>query len=572
MTYSALVANADEVAATLAEAGVDSGMAVGICIERSIERVVAMLGTLRAGAAFLPLDPDWPLERIRRVLDDAGAPVVVADPRFAAALAMPNRRVLGSRLKPRRGVRTKSFAALHGDTLAYVIYTSGSSGEPKGVEITHSNLANLVGWHRETFAISAVDRTSWVAGLGFDASVWEVFPYLAAGAEIRIPEEPMRLSAERLRRWLIDESISIAFAPTPLAEAMIRMAWPTHTTLRILLTGGDTLHVWPKPGLPFKLVNNYGPTECTVVATSGVVTPQAEASGLPAIGRPIANTRIRILGREGRPTRPGEIGEIYVAGAGVGRGYRNRPSHTAERFVTLSEPGKAMERYYRTGDLGCWTTDGEIAFHGRSDDQLKIRGHRIEPDEISAALSGHPSLAQSAIIAEGDGVDRRLVAYIVSCTEKVPSGRELRDFLATRLPDYMLPTVFVRVAALPLSPNGKLDRAALPRPAPENILPSTGYRAPETPVEARIAAIVEELLGISGVGVDDNFFLLGGHSLLGTQLVLRVRDAFGTKLTLRDLFEAPTVKNLAARVERTAVDMVASMSEEELEQRLVHQA
>jgi len=568
ITYGALMTAADALAAELRGLGAGPNVPVGVCVERSIEHVVALLGVLRSGGAFLPLDPGWPPERIRFVLDDAAAPIVVADPRHREAVTAPGRAVVEAGGAWRRRAGGAAAGASSGDDIAYVIYTSGSTGEPKGVEITHANLLNLVTWHREAFGVTRQDHGSWVAGLAFDASVWELFPCLAVGATIHVAGEPVRASAEALRRWLLDEGVSIAFAPTPLAESLLSGEWPAGAALRTLLTGGDTLHVRPGPGLPFKVVNNYGPTECTVVATSGPVAAGAAADELPSIGRPIAGARIHILDADGNPAPAGRIGEIHVAGAGVGRGYRNRPSLTAERFVSISPGGGPAERCYRTGDLGSWTADGEIAFHGRSDAQIKQRGHRIEPDEITAALSRHPLVAQSAVVAEGEGAAAQLVAYVVPAGEKTPRSPDLRAFLATSLPTYMLPSLYVRVASLPITANGKLDRSALPSATSANTLPSAPYREPQSLVERRIAAMVEELLEIDEVGLDDNFFLLGGHSLLGTQLVLRLRDAFGAELALRDLFEAQTIQNLASKVERSVVELVAAMSEEEVQQRL----
>lgn len=572
ITYRALMTAADTLAAELVALGASTDRPVGICIDRSIEHVIAMLGALRAGTCFLPLDPDWPPDRLCRVLADADASIVIAAPSLMESLAAPNRTVLNSIPEARRYAPVQALPKPASESLAYIIYTSGSTGEPKGVEITHRNLLHLVTWHREAFGISPQDQASWIAGLGFDASIWEVFPYLAVGACVHLPKDSIRGSTEALRNWLVAKSITVAFAPTPLGEALINAKWPAQTALRTLLIGGDTLHLWPKPGLPFRVVNNYGPTECTVVATSGCVTAERPSSALPTIGKPIADTEIVILDREGKLARPGEVGEIYVGGAGVGRGYRHRPQQTQERFLVLALPGNGgvAERYYRTGDLGCVTAEGEIAFHGRCDDQIKVRGHRVEPDEISAALSQHPGIAQSAVIAEGDGIDRRLIAYVVPTTQDAPRAGELRDFLAARLPNYMLPATYVRVASLPLTANGKLDKSALPSPTPANTLASARYRAPISAVESRVAEIVEALLGVKGVGVDDNFFLLGGHSLLGTQLVLRLRDAFGAELTLRDLFEAQTIQNLAAKVEEMVLNMVAGMSDEELRERLAH--
>ena len=571
VTYRGLVTAADALAAELIALGAGADLPVGICADRSIERVIAMLAALRAGSCFLPLDPEWPAERICHLLDDSDAPIVIAAPGFVEALESPARIVLSSAMAPRRPAARQAFPKPRAESLAYIIYTSGSTGEPKGVEITQGNLLHLVAWHRKAFSISARDRASWIAGLGFDASIWELFPYLAAGACIHLPEEQIRGSADALRDWLVDQSITIAFAPTPLAESLINMEWPAQTALRTLLIGGDALHRWPKAGLPFQVVNNYGPTECTVVATSGVVRAGTSSSTLPPIGKPIADADIVILDEHGKPVRSGEVGEIYVGGAGVGRGYRHRPEQTEERFVSLALPDRGpAKRYYRTGDLGCFTAEGEIAFHGRCDDQVKVRGHRVEPDEVSAALTHHPGVAQSAVIAEGKSVEKRLIAYIVPATAEAPRPGELRDFLAARLPTYMLPSIYVRIASLPLTANGKLDKSALPPPSAANMLASTQYRAATSALESRIAGIVETLLGVKGVGMDDNFFLLGGHSLLGTQLVLRLRDAFGAELTLRDLFEAQTIQNLAVKVEETVVNMVAGMSEEELQERLAH--
>jgi amino acid adenylation domain-containing protein len=573
ITYRALMTAVDEFATELIELGGGADIPIGICIDRSIEHVIAMLGALRAGSCFLPLDPDWPSERLCHVLEDARAPIVIAEPRLMDKLATRNRIVVSSAPEARRHAAQRTLPRPASEDLAYIIYTSGSTGEPKGVEITHRNLLHLVTWHHHAFDISARDQASWIAGLGFDASIWELLPYLAAGACIHLPEDSIiRSSAEILRAWLVEQSITIAFAPTPLAEALITATWPAQTALRTLLVGGDTLHLGPKSGLPFRVVNNYGPTECTVVATSGNVAAEHPSSALPTIGKPIADTEIVILDQQGKPVPEGEVGEIYVGGAGVARGYRYRPQQSKERFLTLALPGNGgvSKRYYRTGDLGCWTAEGEIAFHGRCDDQIKIRGHRVEPDEISAALSHHPEVMQSAVIAEGEGVDKRLIAYIVPAIQDAPRAGELRDFLASRLPNYMLPATFVRIVSLPLTANGKLDKSALPAPSPANTLASTRYRAPHSAVESRVAAIVEELLDIKAVGIDDNFFLLGGHSLLGMQLVLRLRDAFGAELTLRDLFEAQTIQNLATKVEEIVLNMVAGMSDEELQERLTH--
>jgi acyl carrier protein len=310
------------------------------------------------------------------------------------------------------------------------------------------------------------------------------------------------------------------------------------------------------------LVNNYGPTECTVVATSGVVKP-GSVQGKPSIGSAIANTQIYVLNENLQPVPPGETGEIYIGGTSVARGYRNQPELTAERFLKNPFSPAVDGRMYRTGDLGVLLPDGQIAFHGRVDNQEKIRGHRIEPDEIVCALARHPKVATAAVTGVGANCTRQLAAYIVPAAGATPLSSELREFLGRELPEYMIPSIFVSIAALPLTSNGKLDLAALPEPSSENALDTMAYRAPESPVEVQMASILAELLHVERVGLDDDFFLLGGHSLLGTQLVLRARERFGVMLTLRDLFTAQTVGKLSAEIERQLIEKLESMSEEE---------
>ena len=566
LTYRELMSSVERLADEMTDVGVDCDVPVGVCLERSFDYIIAVLAAARAGGAFLPLDPGWPAERLRFVLDHARAPVLVTSSSHRTQLADARRTILSpeAKARPQRGRRERNRRPAVGPrNLAYIIYTSGSTGQPKGVEITQANLLSLIAWHNEAFGVTPRDHASCVAGLGFDAAVWEIWPYLSVGACVSLPHETVRTSSEALRRWLIDEKISTAFVPTPLAELMIAAPWPADTALRTLLTGGDTLHVRPIAGLPFAVVNNYGPTECTVVATSGVVEPADGGARLPSIGRPIAGARIHILDEHDQPVRAGEVGQIYIGGTGVGRGYRASLELTAERFV--ADPfarNDVRAQLYRTGDLGCFLPDGQIAFHGRCDNQVKIRGHRVELDEISAALDRHPLIAQSAVVARGDGPEMRLVAYVVARSQTLAAG-ELRDFLALRLPEHMQPSSFVGVSSLPLSTSGKLDRTALPPPTAANTLVDAQYSPPSSPVEDKLARIVAELLGLDHVGVEDNFFLLGGHSLLGTQLVLRARDAFGAELTLRDLFRAQTVAKLAVKIEQRIVERLEQMSEEE---------
>jgi amino acid adenylation domain-containing protein len=578
MTHGELHSRADRLAAHLRTLGVTAEVPVAVCLERSFEYVIAALAVWKAGGAYLPIDASWPAERRAAILADAGAPVLISRSTLLQGSLLQSSLLQGT---PPAGARLTVCLDTDAETiararfspdpvetkreqLAYISYTSGTTGTPRGVEITHGNLLNLVFWHRRAFGITAEDRASHLAGLAFDAAVWELWPHLSAGATVVIlVDDSIRTSPRHLRDWIARERITVAFVPTTLAEPLIAMNWPQATALRYLLTGSDALHRYPAEGLPFKVVNNYGPTECAVVATSGTITPAREASAPPPIGTGIVNTPIYVLDENLQPVPPGATGELYIGGTNVGRGYRNQPELTEQRF--LPDPFRAVPgaRMYRSGDLGSILPTGQIQFHGRVDNQQKIRGCRVEPDEIASVLARHSAIVSCAVTGYGEGSDRRLAAYFVPSEGVRPQAAELREFLAGRLPEYMIPAVFVRVDALPLNSNGKLDRAALPAPSQQRGHGESAYRAPESPLEQQVAAVALELLQVDRVGLDDNFFLLGGHSLLGTQLVLRIRERFGVELTLRHLFQAQTVVKLAAEIERLIVDKLESMPEEE---------
>ncbi|MBY8828993.1 non-ribosomal peptide synthetase [Hephaestia mangrovi] len=545
--YASLIAAADALASRLAAAGVKPGAVVAVCLPRGIAQVTALLAAWRVGAAYCPLDPAWPEARLEALVADlAAAAIVTAIDGIAGATPVV----------PPEGEAVAGFApvAAARDDIAYVIFTSGSTGKPKAVEVTHANLAALVAWHNDAFEVRAGTRTSHLAGLGFDASAWEVWPTLAAGGTLALVDDATRLDAAALRDWLVTHNIKVAFAPTALAEPMVAMDWPADTSLRVLLTGADKLTVRPKAGQPFVFVNDYGPTESTVVATSGVVAPDGD--GLPPIGRAIAGTTIYLLDAEGQPVPDGAEGEIWIGGAQVARGYRGDPALTAARFVTHPEHG----RLYRTGDLGALLPSGEIAFRGRVDSQVKVRGHRIEPAEIAAELNKLASVETSAVVLR----DGELVAYVVPAG--AISASELRAALAGVLPDYMVPSRFARLPALPLNASGKLDAAALPNPLACALDDDPApQRAPASPTEARLLDIVRAVIGRDDIGVDDDFFQMGGHSLLGTQVVVRARDAFGVELTLFHLFEGRTAAKLATTIEGLVMEKLAGLSDEDLQ-------
>lgn len=580
MTYRELNTRANQLAHYLIALGVGSDCAdsiVGLCLNRSLTAVVCALGILKAGAAYLPLDPAYPVERLAFMLNDAQPRVLITSKAMAEQLPAGSWKVIAidetgefdlDEVALSRQSTESPVSYITSEQLAYVIYTSGSTGRPKGVEITHANLMNLVFWHQSAFEVTPGDRASLLAGVGFDAAVWETWPYLAAGASLHLPDEDTRLSPELLRDWLASERITISFLPTALAERVMTLEWPPNTALRTLLTGAETLRQFPTDDLPFRVVNNYGPTECTVVATSGAVPNDIYTNDLPTIGRPIANTRVYILDEKLQPVPVHAAGEIYVGGAGVARGYLNRPELTSDKFIRnpfSTDDSESGARLYRTGDLARYLASGEIAYLGRIDEQIKILGHRIEPNEIVTVLDRHPAVRASRVVARDDGCsEKHLVAYVVLDPESEPSAADLRSFLEKELPQYMVPAVFVHLATLPLTQNGKVDRAALPAPTSENTLRDEEFTAPRTPVEERLAVMLSSLLGLERVSVHDNFFMLGGHSLLGTQLISQIRGAFGVELALRTLFEAPTIEQLSIEIEALVMARVEAMSEDEV--------
>ena len=557
LTYAELDQRADQLANHLTNLGVRHETIVAICLDRSFESIISALAVLKAGGAYLPIDPKLPIERFNYIMSDAQPKVLIT--RSHASNELDSSSLKVADLRPDQPVSSE----VKPDPLAYVIYTSGSTGKPKGVEITVSNLANLISWHRSEFKVTAADRASHLAAVSFDAAVWEVWPYLTAGASLFIPDECTRLAPDALRDWIVGNQITISFLPTTLAESLIDLEWPAQTALRFLLTGADTLHRRPTKPLPFELVNNYGPTECTVVATSGRVRT-GDQSDLPSIGRAITNTIVYLLDENLHQVPEGEIGEIYISGANVGRGYLNNDESTSAKFMRDPFNADAAARMYRTGDLARRGADGDLAYVGRADEQIKIHGYRIEPAEIEAALDRHPSIASSIVMGRRfECADARLIAYVALKNGTAPAATELRDFLKSSLPEYMVPTLFVRIDSLPLTNNGKVDRKSLPAPDEDNRLVDNVFVAPRTHIEQRVADILCALFKVKEVGINDNFFLLGGHSLLGAQLLTKIRNAFGIDLPLRAVFDAPTIAALSNTIERAIVARVESMTEAE---------
>ena len=580
VTYGELNARANQLAHRLRSLGIGPDVPVGLCMERSVELPIAALAILKAGGAYVPLDPSYPSRRLSMLLEDSGTPLVVTQPGVAGKLPAGKWETIvldGDGLDSGFDSSVSPVANTKPENLAYIIFTSGSTGRPKGVQITHGSLLNLVTWHQRAFNVSPADRATLLASPGFDAAVWEIWPYLAAGASLYVVDEAVRTAPAALRDWIVRTGITISFLPTVLAESMIGLQWPPESAFRVLLTGADTLRRYPPHDLPFVLINNYGPTECAVVATSGRIRSEESSeesrdkrsNKLPSIGWPIDGVSVYVVDEHLQRVPNGTPGELLIGGRGVGRGYLNASELTAEKFLPDLFGGDPGGRLYRTGDLGRLLPDGQIAFMGRLDDQIKVMGYRIEPNEIVTVLNRHPGIEASFVCTYSDpSGDQRLVAYVVPTTDMPPKPGDLRSYLGSYLPSHMLPSAFVQLSQLPLSPHGKLDRAALPQPTTVNILRDDSLEAPQSPIEEHLAVVLSGLLGVARVGSEDNFFTLGGHSLMGAQLIAKIRENFGVELSLRCLFDEPTPRGMSAEIERLIHARLAAMSEDEA-QRLV---
>ncbi len=560
LTYAELNARANQLARQLLKAHGGDGAAeftVVVVCDGAIGDVVAMLAIAKAGGTSLPIDPAVPDPRMLYLLGDSGARVVIAAGHHHQRITgLADVAFLSLDDEAAHPVAPDDLGiSVDGRRLAYIVYTSGSTGQPKGVEVEHASLENLVAWHLGAFELAAVDRATRIAGPAFDASIWELWSALVAGASVHFPPPDTKNDPQALRDWLVARDITVSFAPTPLAEALLDVEWPRETRLRLLLTGGDVLRKWPRTTLPFRVINNYGPTECTVVTTSGVVPArdaQAEdASALPRIGSPIGNAEVYVLDAGGQPVPVGMVGELFVGGPLVARGYRGRDQETAERFVRHPFSPLPCARLYRTGDLVRLCPNGELAFVGRQDEQVKVRGFRIELSEVEAHLQAAPGVVSAAVAARPDARGEPcLVGHVVVGGGWVFDPAALRAHLQRHLPAFMVPSAWIEFEALPLTPNGKLDRRALLRYSlPKSAVGTTG-NAPSTTSEELLAEIWQGVLATTSVGQDDDFFALGGHSLLAAQVVVRVRTTFGVDLPLRALFDHPTLAALAARIER----------------------
>ncbi|MBF9000419.1 non-ribosomal peptide synthetase [Vibrio nitrifigilis] len=546
VTYSQLNRRANQLAHFLRNEGVCAEQKVAVCCDRSIEWVTALLAILKAGGAYIPIDPAYPNERIEYMLENSQPNVLITDG-IVDFSVMPYQQsnevplinvVRDSAQWSQQSEQNLDLSDTSSHDLAYIIYTSGSTGKPKGVQVEHHTLTNLIHWHNHTFNVKQGTGASSVAGMGFDAAVWEVWPPLSAGGCLHMPSVSVSSDPQQLLDWWIDQPIEVGFLPTPIAElAMARDIAPS--TLRYLLVGGDKLTRHPADDKHYQLVNNYGPTETTVVATSGVM----KSSGTLDIGGPIANTRIYILDDRLQPVPLGVTGEIYIGGAGVARGYLNLPEQTEQRFIADPFTHCLDAKMYRTGDLGCWRDDGTITYQGRNDSQVKIRGFRIELGEIANALQQCEGVVSAVVIAQGQHEDnKRLIAYYTS-EQLALDNQGLQQHLSQLLPGYMVPAAYVYLADIPLTANGKVDYRQLPEPDTSAFI-QRKFEAPETELECLLANIWQDLLGVASVGRHDNFFELGGHSLLAVRLIDQLRQ-HGYSLAIKSLFTYPTLEQLA---------------------------
>ncbi|MFG1959253.1 amino acid adenylation domain-containing protein [Nonomuraea sp. NPDC049028] len=548
--YATLESRSNQIAQGLLAMGAGPESLVGVCLRRGADLIAGLLGVWKAGAAYVPLDPDHPAERSRWILEDTAAPLVLTDRTAGGSLPAGTTKVVIDAFADAPGTPPPTYPCP--DRLAYAIYTSGSTGRPKGVLIGHGAIANRVLWTVREHGLGPADRVLQKTILTFDAAGWEIFaPLVSGGAVVLAPHGAERDPAALLRAVAEYDVSVLQVVPSLLRLLVDEPGWSECRSLRLLFSAGEPLDAelcdLLRKRLPVRVWNTYGPTECAIDVTAHPVDPEQVVGRVP-IGRPIDNTRLRVLDPGGALVPLGAPGELYAGGAGLARGYLGRPALTAERF--LPDPyGPPGVRMYRTGDLVRWRPDGTLHYDGRLDEQVKVNGVRIEPGEVESVLATHPGLRGAAVTA-GAGPDgaARLVAYVVSRNGEIAAGG-LRAFLRDRLPDALIPSVFVPMESLPLTSSGKVDRAALPAPTFGGAQPSA---RPLTPAERTVAKVWEDLLGVEDVRAEDDFFQRGGSSLLLARLAARLSAAVGREVAVHRLFAAGTVAEQAELIEAAA--------------------
>jgi amino acid adenylation domain-containing protein len=566
LTYRDLNARANRLASYLSKRGVGPGVPVAICLKPSTDLMVTLLGVLKAGGACVPLDPNYPEERLEYMLVDTQAPLLLTQ---KGLLSIPARKLTETiDLPAMRGVIDQENSGqwesgVAPNNLAYIIYTSGSTGKPRGVLLTHAGLVNHHVAVQKLYDLESSDRVLQFSSISFDIALEEIFPTWVAGATVVLRTEVMPLGARDFLRWIGSQGITVLDLPTAywheLVHQLSELTEPMPATMRLVIVGGEkvsaqVLAAWNRlVSGQIRWINTYGPSEASIIVTAYEprTNDRVEAPTIVPIGRPIANTQVYLLDPHLHPVPDGMRGELYIGGVGLARGYLNRPQLSAEKFIHnpfTSDPGA---RLYKTGDMARYLPNGDIEFLGRSDEQVKVRGFRVEIGEVESALAQHPSVHGSIIaVREDEAGSKQLVAYIVPERKPGPSGAELRNFLREKLPDYMIPSVFVTLDSLPLTPNGKVDKRALPEPRRVSVGRDQTGKAPRDPLQAQLAQIWESVLGQRPIGVDQNFFELGGHSLLAVRLMHSMEQTFGRRLPITMLFHAPTVERLAALLQK----------------------
>lgn len=550
LTYKELMVRSERLAHFLRKQGIGSGKIAAICLNRSPELVIAQLAALKAGGAYLPIDPEIPVERIAHILADSRASILLTNrslhehiaSRCGSEIDMEHEEII---LASRKAYEETSppIDKVIGSDATYVIYTSGSTGNPKGTIIPNASVVNFMHWYKDITALTSTDRVCFAVGVGFDMSVAEIWGSLICGASLWIPPQEIRLQPELLRDWMVDNEITFAFLPTPIVELLVNIPWPEHTSLRRLLTGGDKWSATLPIGLRFDVYEAYGPTECTIASTYRIIEP-GHAHSPAHIGRPLANTKIYIVDKMLQPTPIGIPGELCIGGIAVGSGYLRMPSMTNEKFIPDPFSLREGARLYRSGDRARYLPDGRIQFLGRLDDQVKVRGFRIELGEIEAALAAQPSIKEAAVILREDTPgDKRITAYLTGNTKIAPDVEVLRRALKERLPDYMIPTAFVALERLPLNNNGKINRKALPKPNEESMSKDSSDE-PRNDIEKLLCGIMSNLLGLSRVGIHQNYFEIGGDSIKTMMLISRARQA-GVSISHEQIFQYQTVAELS---------------------------
>ncbi len=571
LTYRELNHRANQLAHRLQKLGVRPEALVGVYMKRSPEMVIALYGILKAGGAYVPLDPEYPVERVAFMLQDAQAPVLLtqaqlagsAGPAIAGTLTRPpaqSARVICLDTEWETIAQESADNPVSGakaENLAYVIYTSGSTGRPKGAMNTHRGICNRLLWMQDAYRLTGADRVLQKTPFSFDVSVWEFFWPLLVGARLVMARPGGHKDSSYLVRTIVEQQIStIHFVPSMLRLFLEDPEVRTCRSLRRVICSGEVLPYELQQRfferLDAELHNLYGPTEAAVDVSYWQCRPEGDPNRVVPIGRPVANTQLYILDRNGKPAPIGAAGELHIGGVQVGRGYLNRPELTAEKFTPDPFGSDPAARLYKTGDLARFRPDGNIEFLGRLDFQVKVRGFRIELGEIETVLGQYPAVRDVVVLAREDVAgDMRLVAYVVPKLGTPLRASELREYLQEKLPEYMVPAAFVQMEALPLTPNGKVDRKNLPAPKWHD-QSEEAYSAPKDELEKAIAGIWQELLRVERVGVDDSFFDLGGHSLLIIQAHRRLHEVIDRELAIIDLFRYPTIRSLVQHLRQDA--------------------